>query len=54
MEDTQCIDGSMQDCSNSIAKTPELLQFCTEASVCGLKHDSKEMSAVIGECQNHL
>ena len=27
------IDGSVRDCSNSIAKTRELLQSCTEPSI---------------------
>ena len=29
-----CIDGSVQDCTNSIANTQELLQSCTKPSIC--------------------
>ena len=33
------IDGLMQDCSNSIANTMELLQCCTKPSICHVRCD---------------
>ena len=32
-----CIDGLVQDCSNSIANALALLQSCTKPLVCGFK-----------------
>ena len=34
MQQSNDVDGLVQDCSNSIANTLELLQFCTEPSMC--------------------
>ena len=41
-----CIEGLVQDCSNSIANALELLQSCTKPSVCTLKTNSSNILKV--------